>query len=179
MFRLFAFVAVLLLAMQSIASADQPLQERKAISFDGPAVGASAVCGFPIRVHAEGDEIFTVFYDNTGNIIREVDVFPNLKVTVYRPGTTQSYTTASPAVLTQYYTDNAAIGSPVTGVLTGLVEKIPGVGLDSGRAVLQGVVTGYDSAGVPLNHFSNTTVSSAGPDFPAAIRFERCAFFQQ
>jgi hypothetical protein len=174
--RVFAFVAIAFFAIQGVAAADQPLRERRHIDVDVLARGASAVCGFPIRVHIEGDLIDTVFYDSQGNIIREVDVFPNLKLTVYRPGTNIGYTTASPAVLTQYYTDGAALGSQTTAYLTGLVQKIPGIDLDSGRAVLTGTVIGYDAAGVPVNRF--TIVSTVGPDLDASQAVQRCAYFQ-
>ena len=178
MFRLFGFVAVLLLATQSVAAADQPLREVNHFDNDVKLVRASNACHFEIRGHFVGESIFTLFYDKAGNIIKEIDVFPSLKETIYRPGTDQSYTSESPAVLIQYYTNNAALGSPVTATLTGLVERIPGVGIDAGRDVLQGTVTGYDAAGVPLNTFTSV-VSSSGPEFPLPIRYERCAFFQQ
>ena len=177
MIRVLAFVAVLLLATQLVAFAEQPLTERQHFDVDIPAVGASRVCGFPIRVHIVGDLIAHVFYDNKGTIIREVDVFPDTKITVYRPGTDIGYTTASPVVLTQYYSDGAAIGSSTISVLTGLVQRIPGVDLDSGREVLSGTVTGYDAAGVPLNHFT-AIVSTVGPDLDAPQPVQRCAFFQ-
>ena len=72
MFRLFAFVAVLLLAMQSIASADQPLREVRHFDNDVKLIGASRVCGFEIRGHFVGESIFTLFYDKAGNIIKEM-----------------------------------------------------------------------------------------------------------
>ena len=179
MFRLFGFVAVLLLATQSVAAADQPLREVNHFDNDVKLVRASNACHFEIRGHFVGESIFTLFYDKAGNVVKEIDVFPSLKETIYapsRPG--ESYTSESPAVLIQYYTNNAALGSPVTATLTGLVERIPGVGIDAGRDVLQGTVTGYDAAGVPLNTFTSV-VSSSGPEFPQQIGIERCAFFQQ
>lgn len=178
MFKLFAFVAALLTAMQGNASADQPLQVRHHVDADVPANVASRICGFEIRAHFEGDANIKVFYDNDGNIVREVDTFPSWKVTVYRPGTDQAYTSASPQVLHFYYTDGAALNSVVTIVGTGLLERIPGVGMDSGRVVFEAVVIGYD-AGVPVTQFVRE-VSSAGPDLPfQPFGRNRCAYFQQ
>jgi hypothetical protein len=178
MFRLSGSVAVLLLAMQSLAAADQPLREHAEFDVDIPAMGASAVCGFPIRQHIVGSSTFTLFYDKDGNIDREVDTFPNLKVTVYRPGTDLSYTSSSPAVLHTQYTNGAAIGSTATAEVTGRLERIPGVGMDSGRLVFSAVVVRLDAAGVPVIT-STGVISSVGPSFDQPIRFERCAFFRQ
>jgi hypothetical protein len=177
MLRFLAFVAVLMLATQTGAAATEPLQSRHHVDVDVPAVGASLICGFEIRVHIEGDTHFTVFYDNEGNIVREVDTSPSLKITVYRPGTDQSYTTASPAMLHTQYTDGAAVGSEATAELTGLLERIPGLDMDAGRLVFSAVVFAYDADGVPIIRGTGI-ISSAGPDLDAPIRFQRCAFFQ-
>jgi hypothetical protein len=174
---LLAFVTAFLFAMQTVALADQPVHERLHNEFDVLAGGASALCGFDIRVHFVGDAIFTLFRDQDGNITKEIDVFPNAKLTVYRPETTIGYTTATPAVITYYYTDGAPIGSTFTAIVTGLVQKIPGIDLDSGRALVTGVVIGYDTAGVPMDR--GTSVEQlAGPDLDAPQSVQRCAYFQ-
>jgi|SRR6267143_93963 len=179
MFKLFAFVAALLIAMQGDASADQPLQVRRHVDADVPANAASRICGFEIRAHFVGDANITLFYDNDGNIVREVDTFPSWNVTVYRPGTDQAYSSASPQVLHFQYTNGAAIGSTVTVEATGLLEKIPGIGMESGREVFESVVTGYDAVGVPLTRFVRE-ISSSGPDLPLQpFGRNRCAFFHQ
>src|SRR5438045_2596861 len=113
MVKLIAFVASLLLVMQTTASADQPLEVRRHVDGDVRAPAASRICGFEIRAHFEGDANIKLFYDNDGNIVREIDTFPSWKVTVYRPGTDQAYTSASPQVLHSYYTDGAALNSTV------------------------------------------------------------------
>ena len=117
----------------------------------------------------------TRFLCNTVAIVREID---NSR----REGTIsalhgKSYTSASPAVLTQYYTEGAAVGSPVTAVLTGLLERLPGIGVDSGRFVYNAIVIGYDPAGVPLIRFVSE-VSSVGPDLETTIGAARCAAVQ-
>jgi hypothetical protein len=179
MFKLFAFVVALLLAMQTSAAADQPLQLRRHVDADVRGNVASAICGFEIRVHIVGDATIKLFYDKNGNIVREVDTFPSYKVTVYRPGTDQAYTSASPQLLHFYYTKGAALNSAVTVVGTGLLEKIPGVGMDSGRVVIEAKVIGYDADGVPLTEFVRE-ISSSGPDLPLQpFGRNRCAYFQQ
>ncbi|HKY50736.1 MAG TPA: hypothetical protein VJP45_05720, partial [Candidatus Limnocylindria bacterium] len=156
------------------ARAGAPLQEREHTDIDVRLGGASNACGFEIRGHFEGDSHFVVFYDSTGAIIREVDTFPSFTVTIYALTTGKSYTSVSPAVLTQYYTDGAVVGSPVIAVVTGLVERIPGVGIDSGRFVFNAVVVDHDAAGVPIIQFVSE-VSSVGPDLDTSIGVARCA----
>ena len=177
MFRLVVIVAVLLLATPSVALADAPLREWRHIDQDVVLPGATAVCGFEIRGHFVGESHWTVFYDKDGNIVKEVDTFPSLKVTVYRPGTDQSYTSAQPAVLIAYYTDNAVVGSTARVFSAGLFERIPGIGMEGGRLEFNAVVVDIDDAGVPLIQFVSL-ISESGPHFDQPIRFPRCAFFQ-
>jgi hypothetical protein len=171
---LLAGIAIVLLLMQTGAAAIPPLQEREDVDIDVRLGGASAVCGFEVRGHFEGDSHFTVFYDQSGQIIREVDTFPSFQVTVYALSTGKSYTSASPAVLTQYYTNGAVEGSSVRAVLTGLVERIPGVGIDAGRFEFNAVVIGHDAAGVPIIQFVSE-ISSVGPDIEGSRAVARCA----
>lgn len=164
----------LVLVLSGAAAAEQPLQERFHVDNDIRLGAASAVCGFEVRGHFEGDRHFTVFYDNTGAIVREVDTFPSLTLTVYAPSTGKSYTSVSPAVLITYYTDGAAIGSHATAFTAGLAERIPGVDMNGGRFVFDAVVIGYDEAGVPLIRFV-AEISSVGPDYDTTIAAARCA----
>jgi hypothetical protein len=168
-----AFVMALLPGLGSVASAEAPLQERVHVDFDVRLGGASAACGFEVRGHFEGDQHFTVFYDNTGAIVREVDTFPSFAFTIYAPSTGKSYTSVGPAVLIQYYTDGAAVGSRVTAFVAGLAERIPGFDMNGGRFVFDAVVIGYE-AGVPLIRFVSE-ISSVGPDFDTTIAAARCA----
>ncbi len=163
--RLALFPAVIVAALflfQLGAAASPPLQETG--HYDNTALppGATAVCGFPVFGHFEGDFHFTVFYDQDGNIVREVDTFPSATITVYAPSTGKSYTSASP------------IGSTATAARTGLLEKIDDIDMDGGRVVFEARVTRYDAAGVPIIQFVRV-ISSSGPDLDAPIRFQRCA----
>jgi hypothetical protein len=168
------FVVALLQGLGTAASAEAPLQERFHVDSDVRLGAASAVCGFEVRGHFEGDRHFTVFYDNTGAIVREVDTFPSLTLTVYALSTGKSYTSVSPAVLITYYTDGAAIGSHATAFVAGLAERIPGTDINGGRFVFDAVVVGYDAAGVPLIQFV-AEISSVGPDYDTTIAAARCA----
>jgi hypothetical protein len=151
--------------LQGVAVAQPPLQEwRDLTATHVLLMGATARCGFDIFADAEGRSHYIVFYDNAGAIVSEVDVFPALKITVYAPSTGKSYTTVSPAVLHTYYTEGARIGSVATGELTGLLEKVDDIQMDSGRLVFLSHVVGYDGAGVPLIGGAPTVISSVGPN---------------
>lgn len=167
-------VVVLMQVLGSYATADPPLQERFHVDNDLRLNGASNVCGFEVRGHFEGDAHYTVFYDQTGAIVREVDTFPTSTLTVYAPSTGKSYTSVSPAVLITYYTEGAAVGSHATAFVAGLAERIPGVDLNGGRFVFDAVVVGYDAAGVPLIRLV-AEISSVGPDYDTTIAAARCA----
>jgi hypothetical protein len=176
-FRLALFPAAIVAALfvfQIGASASPPLVETGHYDDTVLLPGATARCGFPIYGRFQGDFRATVFYDNGGNIVREVDTFPMATVTVYAPSTGKSYTSASPAVLITTYTDGASIGSTAVASLNGLFEKIDGVDLDGGRFVFEAVVDGYDTAGVPQITFVRE-ISSVGPDLDAFIGVQRCA----
>lgn len=163
----------LMLATQTSALADPPLQEWQDFDFDLLLRGATAACGFPVRIAIEGRAHFIVFYDNEGRIIREVDTFPSLKVTVYSETTGKSYTSAQPAVLITNYEPGAAIGSSATAIAVGLFEKIGDVGLEGGRIVFDAVVVDYDPAGVPLIQITGV-VEQNGPHIDGPIGVARC-----
>ena len=178
--RLALFPAAVVAALslfQLGASAAPPLQETGHYDYTVLLQGATRVCGFPVYGRFQGDFRLAVFYDNNGNIVREVDTFPMATVTVYAPSTGKSYTSASPAVLITTYTNGASVGSTAIASLNGLLEKIGGIDLDSGRLVFEAVVDGYDAAGVPHIHFVRE-ISSVGPDLDAFIGAQRCAAVQ-
>jgi len=176
--RLALFPAVIVAALflfQIGAAASPPLQEWGHRDDTFLAMGATRLCHFEVWVHVEGDFHFTLFYDNAGNIVREVDTFPSFRVTVYAPSTGKSYTSARPAVLHTTYTDGASIGSAAIAAEVGLFEKIDGIAMVGGRFVYEAVVVDYDDAGVPLIRFVSE-ISTSGPQ--ANIPVARCAAMQ-
>jgi hypothetical protein len=94
-------------------------------------------CAFPVVVHIEGDIRRTLFFDRQGNEIRELEVFPNFRVTFTNPETGKSITTPSPSV--EHLTINPD-GSAVLA-LTGLTSHLivgggPPLASEVGRIVL-------------------------------------------
>jgi len=166
-------VLISLLGSSAVAYAQPPTQETNHFDVTRLLIRASKICGFEVFGHFEGTSHFVVFYDRSGAIDREVDTFPDVKVTVFAPSTGKSYTSASPAVLHTQYTDGAAIGSSAIAELTGLVEKVDGVDMDGGRLVFNAIVVGRDAAGVPRIRFTSV-ISSSGPDLETTIGRARC-----
>jgi hypothetical protein len=168
-----AISAVVMLLFGTSAAASPPLRDWGHYDDTVRLAGASNACGFDIFGHFVGDFHFTVFYDNAGNIVREVDTFPSAKLTIFAPSTGRSYTSANPAVLHTTYTNGAAIGSTAIASLTGLLEKVGNVDMDSGRVVFEGVVDHYEN-GVPFINFVSL-ISTSGPDLDAFVGVQRCA----
>lgn len=169
-----AISAVVMLMLGTTAAASPPLRETGHQDVTLLLPGATARCGFDIFGHFEGDFRFTVFYDNEGRIVREIDTFPSFKVTVFAPSTGKSYTSASPQVLHATYTPGAAIGSTAIVRLTGLLEKIGGIDMEGGRLAFEAVVVDYTDAGVPLVQFVRE-ISRSGPHLDAPFGVQRCA----
>ena len=93
-------------------------------------------CDFPVVVHVEGDIRHTHFFDQAGNEIRDLTVFPNFRVTFTNPETGKSISTVSPAV--EHVTINPDGSFVVT--LTGLGGHLivgggPPLASDVGRIV--------------------------------------------
>jgi hypothetical protein len=55
-------------------------------------------CSFTILVHIEGDVRHTNFFDQAGNEVRELEVFPNFRVTFTNAEIGKSISTVSPSV---------------------------------------------------------------------------------
>ena len=158
-----ATTITLLIAMQGAAAGAAPLRDTFHVDFTETMTTATAVCGFDIFGHFEGNARFTLFYDRNGNIIGETDTYASFKVTVWAPSTGKSYTSASPAVLHVQYTDGAKVGSIATFEETGLLEKFDGVALAGGRVVFEEVITEVDPAGIPLSVTFVREISASGP----------------
>jgi hypothetical protein len=93
-------------------------------------------CDFPVVVHVEGDVRHTVFFDQAGNEVRELTVFPNFRITFANPEAGKSISTVSPAV--EHVTINPDGSAVVT--VTGLQGHLvvgggPPLAADVGRIV--------------------------------------------
>jgi hypothetical protein len=93
-------------------------------------------CDFPVVVHVEGNIRHTVFFDQAGNEIRELTVFPGFRLTFTNAETGKSISTVAPSV--EHVTINPD-GSAVLAI-TGLSGHLivgggPPLAADVGRIV--------------------------------------------
>ena len=166
-------VLSLMLALQTPALAEGPLHVRDQIDFTFRSPGASAICGFDVLVHVEGVGQAALFYDRNGNIVRENDSAPDLKMTIFAPSNGNSWTFALSAALHTLYTDGGAIGSTGTAVLTGVAQRFPGAGIDAGRTVFETLVVDVTPEGLPVTDFTNV-LSHSGPLLDMSLAAARC-----
>ena len=133
----------------------------------------SAVCGFDVFVHVEGTAVATVFFDDTGTPVREIDTQPNLKITVVAPSTGRSFTYPRAGALTQDYSAGTAIGSPALATLTGLIEAAGSTAPDAGRIVIDAVIVAIGPEGIPIVDFVSEVAASG--HFNTDLAGARCA----
>jgi hypothetical protein len=93
-------------------------------------------CSFPVLFHFEGDIRHTVFFDQAGNEIRELTVYPMFQVSFTNPETGKSISTVLPSV--DHVTINPDGSAVVT--ITGLSGHLvvgggPPLASDVGRIV--------------------------------------------
>ena len=82
-------VALIVLAVAPVATADKPIREIIPAPADRVFTGQ---CAFPVLGHIEGSEIDTTFTDRFGNPIRLLGVFPGNTVTFTNVETDESIT---------------------------------------------------------------------------------------
>jgi hypothetical protein len=94
------------------------------------------VCDFPVEIHVTGTVRHSHYFDQDGNEIRDITVFPNFKITITNLETGESLTTPSPGVETVELNPDGSATITLTGLLGRLA--VPGVGIvaqDVGRIV--------------------------------------------
>jgi hypothetical protein len=124
---------LLALAVAPVATANKPTREVNPVQDDMVIVGQ---CAFPVLAHIDGGEIVTTFTDKTGNLVKQIVVFPANTVTLTNLDSGKSITrVATGSFQGRAHTDGsvsfkitghgAFAGNPITGE--------PGVWYLSGR----------------------------------------------
>jgi hypothetical protein len=133
-------------------------------------------CGIPVWVHREGSGTTTLFYDNAGALIREIDTFPaGIRWTYYAPSTGKSFTEVIHSPVMILFPDGTDVGALAIVIFNGVVRTSgPGSPRNVGRQVLEAVVTGSDADGVPFIEPVNVT-SEAGQFDVLPVAQARCA----
>jgi hypothetical protein len=140
----------------------------------------SAICGVPVFVHIEGAVRVTLFQDQSGSVIRELDVATGgVHFTFFSPleagGTGKSVTVSQYGRIMYTYPEGTDIGDPVILSTVG-TTKSPGEGATTaGRQVAEGIVVGYSPEGIPaVAPVEIVSESGIFPD-PLSVIADRCA----
>ena len=152
--------ALLVVGMTGSAFADAPVRTMNEIDVTFPEGMVSDTCGIPVFLTIRGTFKVTLFRDRDGNVVREIDTGPGVKLT-YANDSGQSISFPGAGVLHTDYSSGVTPGSPVTLVFTGNTGPFTGLaGPGTGRLVLAGdVVEVVD--GVPFTEFTEL-ISASG-----------------
>jgi hypothetical protein len=117
----------------------------------------SAHCGIPVYISQEGTAEVTLFYNESGQIVRDLSRVIGGSITLFSPsdqpgGTGQSFTIIGSSVTMVDYGAGATIGSPATITFVGFAGSATGPGSDvsAGQQVITGTVVGFTAEGVPI-----------------------------
>ena len=93
-------------------------------------------CSFTVLIHIEGDVRHMVFFDQAGNVVSELQVFPGFRVTFTNTETGKSIATVSPSVNHLTINPDGSAVMAITG-LSGhlIVGGGPPQAVDVGRIV--------------------------------------------
>jgi hypothetical protein len=162
----------LLAATPAWATPPQHFHEQINLSFRDDEL--SAACGFDVFFVLAGNANVTLFYDQSGTLIREIDSTPAFTDSFTAPSTGKSIGSRSSAVVHVDYTGGGAVGTPAVARATGLVFKLqPGV-MFTGRQVFDAVVVDHTPEGIPVLEFTNL-ISQSGNFFSGDIAPLICA----
>jgi hypothetical protein len=132
------------------ARATPPQHFHQQINVSFPNDEVSAVCRFDVVEVYAGNLNTTLFYDQSGALVRSTATGPTFTRSFTAPSTGKSIVSRNPVPLIVDYTGGGAVGTPAVGRATGLVFMIqPGV-MATGRQVFQAVVVDHTPEGIPI-----------------------------
>jgi hypothetical protein len=125
--------AVMALALGGVARAVPP---EHSVEHVDETFAIEDACSFTVLVHIEGDVRHMVFFDQAGNEVRELQVFPGFRVTFTNAETGKSISTVSPSVNHATINPDGSAVMAITG-LSGhlIVGGGPPQAVDVGRIV--------------------------------------------
>ena len=131
-------------------------------------------CGTQVIWSKTGTDRATIWRNDAGLVIRELDYSPASKITISAPLLGTSFTAVRSTLSTWDYGAGAELGSPVTITQHGLLGGVPGqMPAEAGTTTITTTVTGFTPEGVPIaNPHEGTVVRQTGnpvdPDLEAA-----------
>ena len=163
-----------LLSASSAARADGPEHYSFDASFSFLHPYLSQRCGTPVVWSKTGTDHATVWRNDAGVVVRELDYSPASKITISAPLLGTSFTAVRSTLSTWDYGAGARLGSEVTITQHGLLGNVPGhMAAEAGTTTIITTVTGFTPEGSPMaNPHEGTIVRQTGnpvdPDVEAA-----------
>jgi hypothetical protein len=175
---LISLVALLALGGGLLAAtpawATPPQHFHQQINLSIPDDELSAACGFDVVDVFAGNANTTLFYDQSGALVRSTVTGPTFTQSFTAPSTGKSIVSRSPFPVITDYTGGGAVGTPAVARATGLVFKLqPGV-MFTGRQVFEAVVVDHTPEGIPILGAHNL-ISQSGNFFSGDITPLICA----
>jgi hypothetical protein len=168
-------VTATLLAMSSGARAAAPRIETIDVNVSVVDTYFTQRCGFEVRFFNVGTFRSTLFVDETGTIVREIDTYPGDNAGWSSPASGRSIVFPNGAVLITEYPNGTALGGAATTTGHGLSAKVPGIAADAGTAVFAGHVAFIDADGVPIVSFDRLISTNGHSSDPAVFEAAVCA----
>jgi hypothetical protein len=124
----------------------------------------SAACGFDVVIVLAGNVNTTLFFDQSGALVRSSNSGPGFTMSFTAPSTGKSIVSRQPFPVHTDYTGGGAVGTLAVARATGLVFMFePGV-MFTGRQVLEAEVIGHTDEGIPITGPA-TLISQSGNFF--------------
>ena len=148
-------------ALVSTASAAEPTRISIPIDSTAPSPLLTSACGFNVSITQVGTLKATVFHDQSGEIIRELDTQPGTQVILSSSATRKSFAFPFSSVFRFEYPNGTTPGSNAVVTMTGLGRKVPGIPADAGRIVFDdATVLFVNSSGIPIVDFGTQSSSN-------------------
>ena len=159
-FVLFA-CAVASAALVSTASAVKPTRISIPVDNTAPSPLLTSACGFDVSITQVGTLKATVFHDQSGAIIREIDTQPGTRLILSSSTTGKSFSFPFSSTFRTEFPNGTTPGSEAVVTVTGLGDKVPGISADAGRIVFgNATVLFVNSSGIPIVDFGSQTLSN-------------------
>jgi hypothetical protein len=121
------------LALAPVATANKPTREVNPVQEDMVIAGQ---CAFPVLAHIDGGEIVTNFTDHSGNLVKQIVVFPANTVTLTNLDTDKSITLPATGTFQVRAHPDGSVSFKITGhgaFPSNPITGEPGVWYLSGR----------------------------------------------
>jgi len=147
------------------AWATPPQHFHQQFNLSVPDPDLSAACGFDVVFVFAGNTNTTLFFDQSGALVRSTVTGPGFTASFTAPSTGKSIVSRQPFPVHTDYTGGGAVGTLAVARATGLVFMLqPGV-MFTGRQVLEGVVGGHTPEGIPIIDDATVTLISQSGNF--------------